>query len=420
MGNVMGNTRRYAWVAFWIISAHFFISYFHRVCPAVVAPDLMKSFGISAASLGVLASSYFLSYGVMQIPVGILADSWGVKRTVTLFGGLTALGGVAFGLAPSFGWATAARILVGIGVSAFFVCAMKLFADWFTGNRYARISGLFLGFGGLGWFAATTPLAYLAQGLGWRGSFLVIGGAGLLLTVCTWLWLVERPSDARICSARSASSNSPGDAAPWGSFLLVVRTWRFWVLAVWIFCTNGFSFGFQGLWAGPYLMDVYGFSAPAAGTVLSMAAFAVIFGAPFLGFLSDRVFHSRKKVLVGGAVILLVSLTTLLAFHGRLSYAALCTVFFFLGLTSNAIGTIGITAAKELFPNDIAGTAIGTLNVFPFIGGIVFQLYAGMILDVSGSAPYPPAASLPVLYFFLAALTISRLCTLFVRETFGR
>ena len=67
-----------------------------------------------------------------------------------------------------------------------------------------------------------------------------------------------------------------------------------------------------------------------------------------------------------------------------------------------------------------AGTAIGTLNVFPFIGGIVFQLYAGMILDVSGSAPYPPAAYLPVLYFFLAALTISLLCTLFVRETFGR
>ena len=59
----MGKTQRYAWVAFWIISAHFFISYFHRVCPAVVAPDLMKSFGISAASLGVWRRAIFFPMG---------------------------------------------------------------------------------------------------------------------------------------------------------------------------------------------------------------------------------------------------------------------------------------------------------------------------------------------------------------------
>ncbi len=137
----MSGARRYAWIAFWIISLHYFIGFFQRVCPAVVASELMKAFGIGGTSMGVLASSYFIAYGAMQIPVGILADAWGVKKTVTLFGCLASVGGIAFGLSPSFGWATAARILVGVGVSAFFVCAMKLFADWFKGNQYARISG---------------------------------------------------------------------------------------------------------------------------------------------------------------------------------------------------------------------------------------------------------------------------------------
>ena len=89
----MTGARRYAWIAFWIISAHYLIGNFHRVCPAVVAPELISAFGISGASLGILASSYFFAYGAMQIPVGILADAWGVRRTVILFGGLTALGG---------------------------------------------------------------------------------------------------------------------------------------------------------------------------------------------------------------------------------------------------------------------------------------------------------------------------------------
>jgi len=416
----MSGARRYAWIAFWIISLHYFIGFFQRVWPAVVASELMKAFGIGGTSMGVLASSYFIAYGAMQIPVGILADAWGVKKTVTLFGCLASVGGIAFGLSPSFGWATAARILVGVGVSAFFVCAMKLFADWFKGNQYARISGLFLGFGGLGWLAATTPLAFLSQALGWREIFLVIGGIGLLLTASAWLWLVERPPGERASAARASADIAPAGPTPWSSFLRVVRTWRFWALAVWFFCINGFNFAFLGLWAGPYLMDAYGFSPTATGTVLSLAAFSVIFGAPCLGYLSDRVLRSRKKVLVGAAACLLLVWSALLLFHGRLSYPALCVVFFFLGLTSSAIGTIGITAVKELFPNDIAGTAIGTLNVFPFIGGIVFQLSLGMILDRSGSAPYAPEAYVPVIRFLWAAVAAGLLCTLFVKETFKR
>jgi sugar phosphate permease len=109
-----------------------------------------------------------------------------------------------------------------------------------------------------------------------------------------------------------------------------------------------------------------------------------------------------------------------LVFHGHLPYVALCAVFFFMGLTSSAIGTIGVAAAKELVPNDIVGTAIGTLNVFPFIGGIVMQLTSVMILDRSGSAPYPPAAYIRVIYLFLTAAVINFLSTLFVKETFKR
>lgn len=206
-----------------------------------------------------------------------------------------------------------------------------------------------------------------------------------------------------------------------GSFLLVIRTWRFWVLVLWTFCINAIHFGFLGLWAGPYLMDAYGLSKPATGTVLSMVAFSIIFGAPFLGFLSDRVLASRKKVLVGGAATLCLCWVALLTFHGNLPYVALCGLFFFMGLTSSASGIIGVMAAKELFPNEIAGTAIGTMNGFPFLAGIIFQPVVGMILDRSGAAAsYPPAAYLPVIYFFLAVSAVSFLCSLFVKETFKR
>jgi MFS family permease len=417
----MRVARRYAWITIWIVSAHYLIGSFHRVCPAVVAPELISAFGISGASLGILASTYFFAYAAMQIPVGVLADAWGVKRTVILFGCLAALGGIAFGLAPSFGWAMAARILVGVGSSAFFICAMKLFSNWFSGGEYARISGLFVAFGGVGWFSATIPLAFVAESLGWRAAFFLIGGTGILLMICTWLWLVEKPAERNLRREGPSAGVLPVPLGFRVSFLLVIREWRFWVLVLWTFCINGVHFGFLGLWAGPYLMDAYGLSKPETGTVLSMVAISIIFGAPFLGFLSDRVFASRKKVLVGGSVSLCLCWVALLVFHGNLPYVVLCGLFFLMGLTSSAIGIIGVVAAKELFPNDIAGTAIGTMNGFPFLAGIVAQPVVGMILDRSGTAaPYPPVAYLPMIYFFLAAATVSFLCSLFVKETFER
>jgi len=417
----MKSARKYAWIAFWIISAHYLIGNFHRVCPAVVAPDLIRAFGISGASLGILASTYFFAYAAMQIPVGVLADAWGVRRTVTLFGCMAALGGIAFGLSSSFGWATGARVLVGVGASAFFVCAMKLFANWFKGSQYAQISGLFIAFGGVGWLFATTPLAFVAESLGWRAAFLFIGGIGILLAICTWFWFLESPPDETFSPVGSSAGNPPSRPALRGSFLRVIRTWRFWVLVIWSICINGINFGFLGLWAGPYLLDAYGLSKPAAGTALSMVAFSMILGAPFLGLLSDRVFASRKKVLMGGAATLCLCWAALLAFHAALPYGALCVVFFFMGMTSSAIGPIGVTAAKELFQNEMAGMAIGTMNVFPFLSGVFFQPVVGMILDWSGAvAPYSPAAYIPVLWVFFAASIGAFLSSLLVKETYGR
>jgi len=415
---MLSNSHR-RWAVFWIISAHYLIGYFHRVAPAVVAPELIRTFGISGAALGVLASTYFYAYAAMQIPVGILADSWGVKKTVMAFAALAAAGGIAFGLSPTFGAAIAARIAVGLGVSAFFVCAMKLFTNWFKGSEYARISGLFLAVGGAGWLFATTPLAFTAQHLGWRAAFLCIGGLGLLLVVCTHFWLSDTPCDGPFPSPdESCVGKRPARRDLKEAFALVLTSRQFWTMVIWSFCTNGIQFGFLGLWAGPYLMDVYGLSKPAAGSVLAMVAFAMIIGAPFLGFLSDRVLESRKKVLVASSLTLSLCWAAMAAGHGNFTFGTLCAIFFLMGLTSSAIGTIGATVAKELFPIEMAGVSVGTLNLFPFAAGMLFQPLIGMILDLSGAvSAYPPSAYVPVLWIFLAVSIVAFLSALCLKET---
>ncbi|MEI6153014.1 MAG: MFS transporter, partial [Deltaproteobacteria bacterium] len=128
---------RYRWFIFWILSIQYLLVYFHRVAPAVTAPELINAFEISGTALGVLASAYFYSYGIMQIPVGILSDRWGPRKVIILSSFIASLGAISFGLSPTFSVAIISRIFVGIGVSALFVAAMRILANWFKGVELA-------------------------------------------------------------------------------------------------------------------------------------------------------------------------------------------------------------------------------------------------------------------------------------------
>ncbi len=121
----------------------------------------------------------------------------GARKTITLFAFFGALGAVLFGLSPCVEMATVARVMVGFGLSAIFVPALRICAEWFRPREYAGISGLLLAMGGVGWFVAATPLAWLTATFGWRGTFIGIGCITAVLSVLTWfLWRTHRRTGA--------------------------------------------------------------------------------------------------------------------------------------------------------------------------------------------------------------------------------
>ena len=268
------------WVVFSILALQYLLVYFHRVSPALMSRDLVLAFSISGTSLGILSSGYFYPYALMQLPVGVLADAWGARKTITLFSTIGAVGAVLFGLAPSFQVATAARVLVGLGLSAVFVPAMRVCAVWFHPREYAGISGILLAMGGVGWFIASTPLAWMTAAFGWRGTFVGIGLLTLVLALLTWILVMDRPPGAPDPATAPTEEKGPGI---WGGLAKVMTSRRFWPLAGWFFFFGGTLFGFFGLWAGPYLMDVYGLTKPQTGNVLAMVALGTMVGGPLLG-----------------------------------------------------------------------------------------------------------------------------------------
>lgn len=382
--DTLQKTLRYRWFIFWILALCYVLVYFHRLCPAVVAVDMMRDLKVGGALTGLLGAAYFYPYALMQLPAGLLSDSWGPINSITLFFLVAFAGSIILGLAPNVSIAIVGRTLVGVGVAMLFVPTMKILAEWFRVREFALMTGLLMAMGGIGSLTAATPLVWLSSLIGWRMSFVVVGIITLVLGLMVWVFVRDRPSDFGWPPPEERSQASAPIVGLRDGVAMVLKNPYFWPLAIWFFFDCGVFFSFGGLWGGPFLMQVYGLEKEAAGRILSMLAIGMIIGSPALSYLSNNIFRARKPVIVMSAGMV-VGITGLLAFYtDGIPITGLYLICLGLGIFSSAIVVIGFTATKELYPVQIAGTSIGLVNLFPFSGGAIFQHLLGWVLDTRG------------------------------------
>lgn len=393
------------WLIFAILSGIYFFVYFHRTSPAVIADDLMRDFAISALTVGIFSSLYFYPYAVLQIPVGVLSDTKGAKRTVVIFTTISLFGIFLFAISPSYEIAIFSRLLIGIGVAGVYIPTVKAISVWFKQNEFATAMGILFAVGNLGAIFSSYPLAISIESIGWRASFVIIGIITAFLLLMSVLFVRDAPPNFRREELKR------------DDFKLLLCNISLWLLSISSMLRYGVVMGFQGLWGGPFLIDVYGMTKPMAGAVLMLFGIGSIVGAPILGKISDH-FGRRKILLVFCGVGFLFLWLPLVLFPKKLNFLEMSLISFSLGFFSSG-GPVAYAMVKELFPLRMTGLAVSFINVFPFIGAGIFQTIMGYLMDSVGKIgeKYPVEAYQISFGFCLIASIVSLICTVLVRES---
>ncbi|QRM18899.1 MFS transporter [Dechloromonas sp. TW-R-39-2] len=383
--------RRSRWWILGVVAVTYVLSFFQRFAPAGIAQDLAASFQTSAASLGVLAATYFYVYTVMQIPTGILADTLGPRRILVLGCLIGGIGSFLFGFAPTLDQALLGRTLVGLGVSVTFIAMLKLVAVWFEENRFATLVGVCMLIGNLGSVLAGAPLSTLAQITGWRGVFVGVGAVSLVLGVLCWIMVRDSPQQ------HEGGSRPVFDRTVVISGLLsVIRNRATWPAALVNTGMSGAFFTFAGLWATPYLVQVHGLSRAVATTHLSLWFGGFAIGCFFIGTISDRLGRRKPVLIVTSHVFVAIWLVLLscITMPLPLSYA----LFALMGL-STAGFSLTWACAKEVNPPLLSGMSTSVANMGGFMAGALLQPLVGWVMDrgwqgamVSGARFYDVAA----------------------------
>lgn len=381
----------------------YYLSYLLRTVNAVISPALTQELGLSAASLGLLTSTYFLAFGLAQIPVGIALDRYGPRRVEALLLLLTAAGALGFALGDSMPLLGTARALIGLGVSACLMGALKGFSLWYPPERQSSMTGYVMSAGALGALTASVPLEALLPVLGWRGVFWIVAGLALALS-----WLIWRslPAD-RVEAAHEPLRDTLGGVVQ------IYRSPHFLRFAASATFFIGGFMALQALWVVPWLMQVSRYDLARSAQMLVLMNTGMLLGQLAIGLLGTRLVRRGVRpanIMQAGYVGVLVVQLAILLDHGPLP-----VLWFLFGLLS-AVNSQTYLAAAEHFPRALFGRVSTAVNLMAFAGAFAVQWGMGLILDRLQAAGYPIQAALQWAFAGLIALQLLALLPLLPRR----
>jgi len=354
-------------VVFAPFAAGYFLSYFFRNVNAVISKDLAAEFSLAPSDLGLLTSMYLLAFAAFQLPLGVLLDRYGPRRVVAALLCVAAAGALTFALARDFATLSIGRALIGLGVSAGFMAALKAFALWFPLSRLATLNGLYLAVGGLGGLSATAPTEALLGPFGWRALFILLCALSVLAALLVFFVVPEKelPGEGQTLRQQVAGFGGIFASAP------------FWRIALpLVVCQAGYL-ALQGLWLGPWLYDVAGETRQGAANYLFATALAYMAGSIFFGVGADRLAHrvSRLTMYKLGLCIS-VAMFVLLAARVQAGLGIILAVY---GFTAISV-LLAYAVLTPLFAPELTGRLSTASNVLMFLFSFAFQWGVGAVL----------------------------------------
>jgi len=352
-------------------SAAYMLSYMYRTVNAVISPELTKELGISAASLGLLTSTYFLAFAATQVPAGMLLDRYGPRRIEPVLLLVAAGGALAFATSDGLAGLVFARALIGAGTAVCLMAPLKAISAWYPGNRQASLSGWIMVAGGSGALLATAPLAAALTVVSWRVVFVALAVVTVAAAVLLFFTVPDVPPPAR----------APGWAEQWRGVQRVFCSERFWWLCPLAATAMGSFMAIQGLWSVPWLMEIDGYTRAAAAVHLLVLGIAIVVGYFGLGLfatrLAQRGIGARHLFALGFAISIgaLALITT-----RTLAFTYLPWALYGFG---SAVNVLGFTVLNEGFPRELTARANTALNLLMFGGSFVMQWGIGLFIDAA-------------------------------------
>lgn len=365
-------SRRYKWQVVAMLWGIAFFNYADRQAIFSVFPLLQKSMGLSTVQLGLLGSAFAWVYGLGALFAGNIVDR--VRRKTAILGGLYGWSAICMATAAVTGFRGlfAMRALEGMGEAFYFPASMSLISDYHGTATRSRAIGVHQTSVYIGTIAGGFFAGLIGQRYGWRWSFVVFGGLGILLGFVLSRWLHEpKRGQAEPLQSRDRASSSSKGAVGLGETVRVILNQPAAAFLMGAFFCANFVAVVLLTWMPKFLFDRFHLSLAMSGlTATIYVQLASMVGSVCGGWLADRwraelrggrMLVQAVGVFGGAPCVALCGMTRSLGWL----IAALTVWGFFKGLYDANI----FASVFDVIRPEARGSAAGLMNTVGWLGG---------------------------------------------------
>ncbi|KVZ10287.1 MFS transporter [Burkholderia stagnalis] len=381
------------------------INFIDRANLAIAAPSIRAELGLDAVGMGLVLSAFFWTYAFLQLPAGWFIDKVGVRVSLALAVGWWSAFTVATGAARGLAQLVGVRLMLGVGEAAAIPSFAKVAFNWFPRSERGLASSIFDSGSRVGSALSLPLVAWLISLVGWRGSFVITGGIGIVWALAWW-FIYRDPEryraiapdavDALLAQRGAPAAASAADGAK-VSWLDLFRYRTIWGMMIGLFCLN-FAIYFFITWFPSYLLQSRGFSLASLGTWGMLPALLAIPGGWLGGYVSDSLFRrgwsataARKTCLVLGMLM-----SSSIALSAFVENVWACLALFALAYASLSFAGANVwTLVGEVAPTPAHVASIGGIQNFAGnLAGIFITTFTGVMLSITkGSFAVPLAVA---------------------------
>jgi ACS family hexuronate transporter-like MFS transporter len=374
----------------WLICALLFfattINYIDRQILALLKPLLDQELGWTNEQFGVVNAAFQGAYAVGLLAFGAFIDRVGTRIGYAVSIAAWSLAAMGHALVGSVSGFFTARVALGLGEGGNFPSAIKAVAQWFPKRERAYATALFNSGANVGAIIAPAIVPWIAFTWGWRWAF-VLAGVGGLIWLALWLPLYDVPERTRHLGKAEmdhiksdpGAEPSDGRAVRWRDLVRVRATWSFIVAK---FLTDPVWWFFL-IWLPDYFKKTRGLSIKDSWvhlvTIYAIVTVLSIFGGWVTGYLTRRgmtVSRARKVAMFSFACAVL----PILLVTGADNWTAVILIGI-AGAAHQAWSANLFTSVSDMFPKRAVASVVGVGGTAGSIGGILFPIYSGKLLD---------------------------------------
>lgn len=377
----------YRWVVCSLLFFATTINYLDRQVMGYLKPTLEIEFGWTETDYSHIVMAFTAAYAFGLLIFGRVIDKIGSKLGYTVSITIWSIAAMLHGLVKSTLGFGMVRTLLGLGESGNFPSAVKTVVSWFPKKERALATGFFDSGSNIGAVMAPVIIPWILGFYGWQAAFIITGSIGFIWLI---LWRIfyevpekqKRVSAAELDYIRSDDKDQEetGENIKWVKLFGMKQTWafiigKFFTDPIWYF----FMYWLPSYFSSTFHLDL---KKPSAPLIIIYTAATV--GAIGGGYLSSKlirkgwpVYKARKIALLVSALAVLPIVATRYADNIWVVVTLLC-----LAIAGNAAWSANIfTIVSDMMPSKAVSSVIGIGGMAGAIGGVLFPLGVGAILD---------------------------------------